>query len=82
MARVVRVPPALLAAPTLEALLQEYASRDGTDYGMVEIELAEKVSRLRQQLDTGELQLLYDEDSEQWDLVAAPDAQQWLAGGE
>ena len=69
MAQFVEVPSERLAAPTLEALLQEYASRDGTDYGLVESSLQDKVASLRLQLENRSLALLYDAASEQWDIL-------------
>jgi uncharacterized protein YheU (UPF0270 family) len=69
MAQFVAVPPQRLQADVLQALLEDYASRDGTDYGEREFTLAEKVERLQRQLHNAELHILYDVDSEQWDLV-------------
>ena len=57
----------------LQALLEEYASRDGTDYGERELSLEQKVGSLRGLMHRGELLIVYDLDSEHWDLV--PDAQ-------
>ncbi len=74
----VQVPPARLAPETLDALLEEYASRDGTDYGAVELTLAQKTGNLRRQLEGGELHLVYDTESETWDLVDAQRARQLL----
>jgi uncharacterized protein YheU (UPF0270 family) len=73
MAKFVVVPPQRLQPDVLQALLEEYASRDGTDYGERELTLDEKVGRLQSQLNDGDLRILYDIDSEQWDLV--PQAQ-------
>ena len=58
-----------MAAETLSGLLEEYASRDGTDYGERELSLAEKVSRLRGRLQTAELSIVYDQSTELIDLV-------------
>ncbi len=69
MADFVRVPPERLPAETLAALLEEYASRDGTDYGHYDISLEEKRTQLHARLTNGDLQLLFDVDSEHWDLV-------------
>ncbi len=68
MAQLVQIPPARLAPETLTALLEEFASRDGTDYGLRERSLEEKAGSLRRQLDAGDLALVYDLDSEQYDL--------------
>jgi hypothetical protein len=67
-----------LGADLLVALLEEFASRDGTDYGEREVSLKEKVSELRVQLSTGELEILYDADSEEWDLVSSERAHSLL----
>ena len=69
MAQFVEVPCERLAGPTLDALLEEFASRDGTDYGLVERSLQEKVTNLRARLQDRTLLLLYDGASEQWDLL-------------
>ncbi len=69
MAQFVLIPPASLESDTLQAMLEEFVSRDGTDYGLRELTLEEKVENLRQQILRGELELVYDLASEQWDLV-------------
>ena len=71
MAQFVTVPPEKLDRAVLGSLLEEYASRDGTDYGARELTLAEKVDRLRSQLERGEISIIYELLSEEWDLVAA-----------
>ena len=73
MAQFVLVPFQRLKIEVLQALLEDYATRDGTDYGERELTTQEKVDRLQCQLGAGDLQILYDADSEQWDLV--PQAQ-------
>jgi len=75
MAQFAEVPIACLKAQTLQALLEEFASRDGTDYGEYEHSLEQKVGQLRKQLDSSELLILYDADSEEWDLV---DGEEWI----
>jgi uncharacterized protein YheU (UPF0270 family) len=73
MAQFIVVPPQRLQPDVLQTLLEEYANRDGTDYGERELTQDEKVGRLQRQLNDGDLRILYDIDSEQWDLV--PQAQ-------
>ncbi len=74
MASLVEIPPSRLTPEVLDALLEEFASRDGTDYGEREHSLAEKAAQLRSQLMSSELALLYDGDSEEWDLVSRDQA--------
>tara|TARA_R110002110_G_scaffold66978_1_gene183083 strand:+ start:186605 stop:186847 length:243 start_codon:yes stop_codon:yes gene_type:complete len=78
MAQFVDIPPNRLEDSVLLALLEEFASRDGTDYGERETPLDAKVSALHRQLTKGQLCLLYDADSEQWDLIEREQAQQLL----
>ena len=74
MAQIIEIPHRRLPGDVLRALLEDYASRDGTDYGEVERTLAEKVAELQAQVVRGDLLVLYDADSEQWDLVYRADA--------
>lgn len=78
MAQFIEVPPQRLQAEVLQALLEEYASRDGTDYGEQELSLAHKAGSLRRQIDQGELLILYEVEGEHWDLVPAAHAKHLL----
>ena len=78
MAQFIEVPPQRLQAEVLQALLEEYASRDGTDYGEQELSLAQKAGSLRRQIDQGELLILYEVEGEHWDLVPATQAKHLL----
>jgi len=75
MAQFVAVPLKRLQDEVLQALLEEFATRDGTDYGERELNLGEKVERLHHQLRAGDLHILYDLDCEQWDLVPRAQAE-------
>jgi uncharacterized protein YheU (UPF0270 family) len=79
MAQFVLVPFARLEVEVLQALLEDYATRDGTDYGDRELTTQEKVDRLQRQLGAGDLQILYDADSEEWDLVPQVQAELLLS---
>ena len=69
MPRFVQVPADRLEPSALQGLLEDYASRDGTDYGLEELQLARKVGRLRSQVESGELAIVCDLEEDQWDLV-------------
>jgi uncharacterized protein YheU (UPF0270 family) len=77
MAEMVRVPLERVDAGVLNSMLEDYASRDGTDYGARELELAEKVANLQAQLRSGSLAIVYDLASEQWDLLPQEELEQW-----
>jgi uncharacterized protein YheU (UPF0270 family) len=78
VANFVAVPIDRLAVDTLLAVLEEFASRDGTDYGEKEVLLEQKVADLRTQLASGDIRLVYDADSEQWDLLDRASATELL----
>ena len=79
MADFVEVPAARLQTEVLQALLEEYASRDGTDYGEQETSLDRKVSQLRAQLQCGDARIVYDAGSELWDILPRENVQELWA---
>ena len=78
MSSYIEVPASRLDPDILQDLLEEYASRDGTDYGEVELTLGQKTGNLRRQLQQGDLLILFETESEQWDLVNADQARELL----
>ena len=78
MSSYVQVPLNRLSEDVWQALLEEFASRDGTDYGAVELTLEQKAGNLRRQLEREEVAILFDTEREQWDLVAADQLQALL----
>ena len=54
---------------TLLAIIEEYISREGTDYGHREYTLAEKVEKVMSQLLNGEIKLLFDSKTSSCNLV-------------
>ena len=55
------IPWQQIPAATLDNLLAEYASRDGTDYGLVEVSLQTKVEQIRTQLQSGKVVIVFSE---------------------
>ncbi|MFP8967142.1 YheU family protein [Pokkaliibacter sp. CJK22405] len=64
------IPPDALSSETLSAILEEYASRDGTDYGEVEYSLADKVRQLHAALKRGEVVIVWSEMAQQVNLMS------------
>lgn len=64
-----RIPWRDLSQEALNGVLEEYASREGTDYGPQEYSLAQKVQHLRRQLERGEIDIDFDPDTETINLV-------------
>mgnify|MGYP001412749289 FL=1 len=68
-AGVIEIPYQSLSADALSGIVQEFASRDGTDYGEFEFSLADKVSQVEAQLKSGHLSLLFDPISQSCQIV-------------
>jgi uncharacterized protein YheU (UPF0270 family) len=67
--RRVEVPHAQLTPEVLRRLIEEFVTRDGTDYGAIERTLAEKVAVVMKQLETGEVAIVVDAESETIDIA-------------
>ncbi|MFI2810395.1 YheU family protein [Microbulbifer sp. YPW16] len=67
------IPHQQLDPGTLQNLLEEYATRDGTDYGEREVSLEDKVASLRRQLVSGDVVIWFEPGDESVNLVLAQD---------
>ena len=65
------VPPSSLSREVLIALVEEFVTRDGTDYGAIERSVDSKVADVLRQLDRGEVRIVLDPESETTTLVVA-----------
>jgi len=65
------IPWQQIPTATLDNLLAEYASRDGTDYGLVETPLATKVEQIRGQLQQGKVVIVFSELHETVNIMLA-----------
>jgi len=64
------IPYQELEAETLRAIIEEFISREGTDYGAHEYSLEQKVQQVRNQLERGDIVLNFDPETESCDLQA------------
>jgi uncharacterized protein len=55
------IPYGKLSKEALHGVIEEFVTRDGTDYGLVEIDLEQKMSSVLRQLEKGEAFIVYDE---------------------
>lgn len=65
----VEVPVDAIAPDVLQALLEEFVTRDGTDYGERERSLEEKVATLRASLARGDARIVFDPATESVTVV-------------
>ena len=64
------VPARALQPQTLDALIEEFVTRDGTDYGDTEASTETKTAQVRRRLERGEAVIVWNEDQEQCQIVA------------
>ncbi|MCC1497924.1 YheU family protein [Alcanivorax sp. 1008] len=60
-----------IPAESLQNLIEEFVSRDGTDYGEREIPLTTRVDQVREQLRRGKVVIWFDEATETISLFDA-----------
>ena len=63
-----KIPFQELAVETLTAIIEEFISREGTDYGVHETSLEKKVQQVMNQLQRGEIVVTFDQESQSCDL--------------
>lgn len=72
------IPAEQLEADTLAAVLEEFITREGTDYGATEWSLDQKREQLLRQIRAGKACLCYDPVSQSCTVMLAEQAQQWV----
>lgn len=63
------IPPGSIAPDTLRAIVEEYITREGTDYGEQEMTLDEKVETLMPQVRNQEVLVVFDDELQTVNLV-------------
>jgi uncharacterized protein YheU (UPF0270 family) len=64
------IPWQRLSDDVLDSVIEEFVSREGTEYGAEDYTLAEKVAQVRLQLQRGEAVIDFDPDTETCHLMA------------
>lgn len=70
------IPYQQLSADALQGLLEEVASRDGTDYGEVELSLDTKIEQLMHNLKSGKVLISFDHETESCQIISKEQYQQ------
>ena len=63
------IPYTELSRDALRGVIEEFVSREGTEYGQREYTLEDKIKRVVRQLESGEVKLFFDEQSQTCNLV-------------
>ena len=67
----VEVPASALSPDALRGLVVEFVTRDGTDYGVRERSLEDKVRDVLRQIERGEVKIMFDPASSSANLIPA-----------
>jgi uncharacterized protein len=65
----IEVPYTQLNKATLRAVVEEFCTRAGTDYGAVELELESKVERVLNDFANGDVHLIFESNTESLRIV-------------
>ena len=71
--RLVQIPVDALSRQALDGLIEEFVTRDGTDYGTEERSLDDKKDAVRRQLDCGEIVIVFDPETETSNIISKDD---------
>ena len=64
------IPQSALSSEALLGVIKEFVTREGTEYGAVDISLEAKVRQVQRQIDRGDVVIVFDEGTESVDLVS------------
>jgi uncharacterized protein len=73
----IEIPSNQLDPEVLDAIIEAFILREGTDYGEREVCLSNKVAQVREDIRRGDVILVFDEDSESCTLVTKTALQEW-----
>ena len=68
-----KIPLDQLRPEVLRNLVEEFVTRDGTDYGAVERSVADKIDSVLEQLRSGEARIFFDPETETTNIVVTRD---------
>lgn len=72
----IRVPTEALSADAIEGLVEEFITREGTDYGQREYSLEDKRGAVLKQLQRGDIAIVFEVESESTTLVTKHELKQ------
>ena len=68
-----RIPVNKLSAKALRGVIEEFISREGTDYAEREVPIATKFKHVKYKLESGLAVLIYDDETETTNIFLADD---------
>jgi uncharacterized protein YheU (UPF0270 family) len=71
------IPPDQISSDALIGLIEEFITREGTDYGHVDLDLSMKVDQVKHQLAKGDVVIIFDSTTESVNLMTKQQYQEW-----
>lgn len=71
--RPVKIPYEQLSQEALHGVIEEFVTRDGTDYGEIEVPLNTKINQVLNQLKSGKAVIIFDPESETCNILKSDD---------
>jgi len=68
-----KIPYDQLNPETLHGVIEEFVTRDGTDYGEIEVSLETKISQVLEQLKSGKAVIVFDQATETCNILGSND---------
>jgi uncharacterized protein len=68
-----KIPINKLSPEALQGVIKEFISRDGTDYGEIEVSRDKKFRQVINKLEKGSAVLVYDDDTESTNILLTDD---------
>ncbi len=68
------IPYQQLSADALRGLLENFVTRNGTDYGEIEVSLETKIAQVMLQLKNGDVVIAYNHDEAYCNIITKEDA--------
>ncbi len=71
--KAVKIPYDHMSPEALHGVVEEFVTRDGTDYGEVEVPLGTKIAQVMAQLKSGKAVIVFDQETESCTVLRSDD---------
>ena len=71
--KAVKIPYDQLSPEALHGVVEEFVTRDGTDYGEVDVPLGTKIAQVMAQLKSGKAVIVFDQETESCTVLRSDD---------
>jgi uncharacterized protein YheU (UPF0270 family) len=71
--KAIKLPYDQLSPEALQGVIEEFVTRDGTDYGEVEMPLGTKIAQVMAQLRSGKAVIVFDQETDSGTILRSDD---------